>query len=115
MIQFTDLSGTKRQQEYSGMYVDLSEPSYTSIGAFGNWYAREDSNESLDLIEFVPIRHSFQIGYVSMENYVCTVPNVNFVTTDSGSFALPSNMEIPNLQNWQDMLTKRSDFEEGPL
>ena len=113
MIQFTYLSGTKRQQEYSGMYVDLSEPSYKTIGVFGNWYAQEDNIKKQDLIEFVPIRHAFHIGYVSMENYVCTVPNANFISTDSGSFTIPRNMEIANLPNWQAMLAKRSDFGEG--
>ena len=97
------------------MYVDLSQPSYTTIGAFGNWYAREDSNDNPNLVEFVPIRHAFQIGYVSMENYICTVPNGNFVTTESGSFAIPRSMEIANLPNWQAMLTTRSDLGEGPL
>ena len=50
-----------------------------------------------------------------MENYVCTIPNANFVTTESGSFAVPRDMEIENLDDWQNMLSKRSEFDEEPL
>ena len=107
MIQFSYLAGTKRQQEYSGMYVDLREPSYNTIGAFANWYARDDESDNSDFIELTPIKHSFQIGYVSMGNYVCTIPNANFVTTESGLFAVPKDMEIENLDDWQNMLSKR--------
>ena len=115
MIQFSYLAGTKRQQEYSGMYVDLREPSYNTIGAFANWYARDDESDNSDFIELTPIKHSFQIGYVSMENYVCMIPNANFVTTESGSFAVTRGMEIENLDDWQNMLSKRSEFDEEPL
>ena len=44
-IQFPYLAGTKRQQEYSGMYVDLREPSYNTIGAFANWYVCDEESD----------------------------------------------------------------------
>ncbi len=34
MVQFTYLDGTKRQQEYSGMYVDMQQPSFSTYTLF---------------------------------------------------------------------------------
>ena len=42
IVQFSYLTGTKRQQEYSSMYVDLTKD-HSGIGAFANWFAVADN------------------------------------------------------------------------
>ena len=42
IVQFSYLEGTKRQQEYSGLYVVLTKD-YKSIGTFANWFVMFDS------------------------------------------------------------------------
>ena len=45
VVQFSYIEGNNRQHEYSSMYVDLTKDSYKSIGAFANWFARQDCND----------------------------------------------------------------------
>ena len=42
IFQFSYLNGTKRQQEYSSMYEDLTKD-HSGIGTFANWFAVTDN------------------------------------------------------------------------
>ena len=54
VVQFSYLKGTKRQQEYSGIYVDLSSKDFKSIGEFANWFAMSDITYD-NKVEFRPL------------------------------------------------------------
>ena len=60
VVQFSYLKGTKRQQEYSGIYVDLSKD-FKSIGAFANWFAMSDITYD-NKVEFRPLVDVFTQG-----------------------------------------------------
>ena len=75
------------------MYVDLTKDSYKSISAFANWFARQDCNDP-GLVKFTPLENVFTVGYISMENYLCTIPDTNPVEIESASFAIPANKSI---------------------
>ena len=62
-------------------------------------------------VEFRPLVDVFTQGYISMENYVGTIPDKNVTITSTG-FALPSNMTIINFEDWKDILSKHSEFHE---
>ena len=109
IVQFLYLEGNKRQQEYSGMYVDLTKDSYKSIGAFANLFSLVECDNP-ELLTFTPLKDVFTAGYISMKKYVCTIPDANLMTTESASFALPSNMLVEDLDNWKEMLTEQSEF-----
>ena len=106
IVQFSYLKGTKCQQEYSGMYVDLTKD-YRSIGVFANWFAMFNLSDST--VEFRPLVNVFTQGYISMENYLSTIPDSNVTTTENGFF-LQSNMVIENVDNWKNVMSKISDF-----
>ena len=106
IVQFSYLKGTKRQQEYSGMYVDLTKD-YRSNGVFANWFAMFNLSDST--VEFRPLVNVFTQGYISMENYLSTIPDSNVTTTENGFF-LQSNMVIENVDNWKNVMSKISDF-----
>lgn len=106
IVQFSYLNETKRRQEYSSMYVDLTKD-HAGIGAFANWYALSDVVD--DFVYFSPLIDVFTQGYVSMEKYVCTLPKTYISITQTG-FKLPSNMTILNVENWKDSFTKCSEF-----
>ena len=107
IVQFSYLTGNKRQQEYSGMYVDLKKD-HKSIGAFANWFAVSEF-ENND-VHFSPLMNIFTQGYISMEKYVCTIPECNISMTQTG-FKLSSTMRILDIENWKDMLTNLSEFQ----
>ena len=106
IVQFSYLTGTKRQQEYSSMYVDLTKD-HSGIGAFANWFAVADNVDGF--VHFSPLIDVFTQGYVSMEKYVCTLPKTNLSITQTG-FKLPVNMTIIDFENWENTFTKFSEF-----
>ena len=82
IFQFSYLTGTKRQQEYSSMYVDLTQD-HAGIGAFANWFAVSDVVD--DFVFFSPLIDVFTQGYVPMEKYVCTfIPKTHISNTQTG-------------------------------
>ena len=60
IVQFSYLTGTKRQQEYSSMYVDLTQD-HAGIGAFAD-FAVSDIVD--DFVYFSPLIDVFTQGYV---------------------------------------------------
>ena len=51
IIQFSYLTGAKKERQYSSNFVDLSKESYKSIGVYANWFQgtralnNQDANE----------------------------------------------------------------------
>ena len=91
VIQFSYLSGSKKDRQYSSDYVDMTKDSYKNIGLFANWYVGVYSNSfhGMSLLPFKPLEDLFTIGYLSMEQYVSTVDEESLVYLDDFSFGLP--------------------------
>ena len=44
IIQFSYMTGNKRERQYPSGFVDMTKPSFTTIGVFANWF-RETNKE----------------------------------------------------------------------
>ena len=108
MIQFSYLEGNKRQREYSGTFVDTSKESYKLIGVFANWFVIMDGTD--DILAFTPLDDIFTAGYLSMENYMLTIPDANLIDVEGASFAISANMIAEILPNWNELITVQSEF-----
>ena len=82
VIQFSYLDGSKRDQQYTSIYVDMSKDSFRTIGCFANWYSGvydiTSTSNSANILPFKPL-NIITIGYLSMENYVGTVSEETLV------------------------------------
>ena len=75
IVQFSYLRGTKREQQYSASYCDVSLPSKTFIGAFAYWVFPFNSTAVDSNISFIPADRYFSAGYISMESFRLKVPS----------------------------------------
>ena len=82
VIQFSYLTGNKRQCEYSSSYVDMSIPSYANIGVYCNYFARCSDSIVQGAIRFKPLNQVFTAGYLPMDHYVAKVNEDNVVGSD---------------------------------
>ena len=99
---------TKKDRAYSSSYVDMGKPTYRNIAVFANWYAMDDSNDT-ENITFKSVDTSFYAGYISMENYICTLSgDVNDI--QESSFSISTRAIESSLPNWADMLSVVSEF-----
>ena len=93
-IQFSYLEGTKKERQYSSLYVDMSKDSCKSIGVFANWF-KEAIDDANGKVNFLPSDDVFTVGYLSMENYVSTIGQ-NVLETcssdDSVSFSISQSV-----------------------
>ena len=88
VVQFSYLEGSKKQREYSSLYVDLTLDSYTCIGAFANWFQVIQKTVTNELIGFAPLDNAFTIGYISMRNYISTIKESVLQVDDTASFCI---------------------------
>ena len=103
-MQFSYLTGNKRQCEYSSSYVDMSIPSYVNIGVYCNYFARCSDSVVQGAIRFKPLNQVFTAGYLPMEHYVGKI-NEDYVV---GSDDLDVPFEINSIH--LDLLVKSVDL-----
>jgi len=79
------MSGTKKNREFSGDYVNLDEKSDLSIGSFCNWYI---ASEEIDLTIGFSLTYSYTQGYLSLDNYVMKIPENQLALNEKFAFII---------------------------
>ena len=102
IVQFSYLFGSKKQRQYSSSYVDLQRDSKTNIGVLCNWYQSKCYQDRLHF----QLSDLYTIGYVSMENYSCTVPDSILIpSTDEGYlFSVLTDNIKRIVQDWKNII-----------
>lgn len=111
VMQFSYLTGNKRQCEYSSTYVDMSIPSYLNIGVYCNYFARSNDVHSSERIRFTPLHLVFTAGYLPMEHFICKL-NEEYVFTsnhDDIPFEIPLTY-LSTLLESVDSISFESEF-----
>ena len=89
IIQFSYMSGTKKNREFSSDYVDLDDKKYLScIGSFCNWYL---ATEEVGLDIGFLITHDYTQGYLSLDNYVMKIRNDRLTYSENYAFKIDKN------------------------
>lgn len=87
ILQFSYMSGTKKNREFSGDYVDLDEKADLScIGSFCNWYIASEEIDSLTVA--FSLTHSYTQGYLSLDNYVMKIPENQLTLSENYAFVI---------------------------
>ena len=107
VVQFSFLSGSKRDRHYTSTCVDMTKESFKTIGAFANWYigVYSDSSHVDQFLPFMPFENFFSIGYLPMDQYVNTVSDECLVKVIDFSFGIPYVEITKNIPNWYKELT----------
>ena len=109
VIQFSYLTGSKKERQYSSDYVDLTKDSHKNIGVLANWFqgtrAVSGNNTSGGLITFKPIENVFTPGYLSMKHYVGSIDDSSLQENPEFSFSIPVEVVRKVLPNWHSKIT----------
>jgi hypothetical protein len=109
VVQFSYLTGTKKEREFSGSYVDMSNESYKGIGVYANWFARRGS-EVGEFIYFEALDLVFTAGYHGMEHFVGTVDDSSLVCEPNATLAVKSSAFNQLLSNWEELISDIHEF-----
>ena len=117
VVQFSYMQGNKKTREYSSTYVDMT--SYTDndreekndIGAFANWFARQDLL-STDLVFIKPLELVFHAGFLSMKNYIATIDDSSVICQPDGGIAIKAVSLSSIVPNWKDIISLHDDFSD---
>ena len=85
VVQFSYLHGNKWQRQYSSNFVDLTKDSIKNIGALCNWYKYTSFDKIKVFFEPLSI---YTAGYITFENYHCTVSDTALSADDTCSFTV---------------------------
>ena len=90
LVQFSYLTGNKRERKYNSMYVGMTKESYKGIGVLANWFegTGKTSTENAEIINIKPLYFAFAPGYVSMESYVATIDDSSLIESAEYSFSI---------------------------
>ena len=110
VVQFSYLTGNKRQRQFSNNYVDLSKDSVKNIGVFANWFSAvsqsdEERLEEKDFISFKSVQLEFACGYLAADSYMTTIDETVIMDAANFSFSIPCSTLQKYLPNWQDRLS----------
>ena len=105
ITQFSYLAGNKRERQYSSDFVDMTKPSFKTIGVFANWFEGTNYEEIADTVKFKPLDLLFTPGYLSMEHYVCCINDSFLVFDKDFSFSAPTDLLANVLPKWRDRIT----------
>ncbi len=108
IVQFSYLSGTKRNRQYSSDYVDMTKPSHFSIGVLANWFQGTKTVDrqltyDADHITFKPLDLVFTPGYISLENYVSKIDDKLLVESEL-FFSILVAVFTKLLQGWRNKI-----------
>ena len=88
----------------------MGKDSFKKIGVFANWYARKD-NIAGETLQFKSVDDIFVGGYISIENYVCTIiSELNDVQESSFSISTEDIMRV--LPDWEISLSTYSEISD---
>lgn len=104
VIQFSYLSGSKKEREFSGTYVDMKNESYKNIGVYANWFARRIIEEG-DFVHFEALDLVFTTGYHSMEHFVGIVDDLSIACNPSATLAIKCSALDELLPDWNELLS----------
>ena len=86
ILQFSYMSGTKNNREFSGDYVNLDEKCDLScIESFCNWYI---ALEEIDSSVGFELTHSYTQGYLPLDNNVMTIPENQLTFSENYAFII---------------------------
>ena len=107
VIQFSYLSGSKKERQYSSDFVDMTKESFKNIGLFANWFIGVYSNEfhGMQILPFKPLEDLFTIGYMSMEQYISTIDDESLIYLEDFSFGIPYAEITKIVPKWFNELT----------
>ena len=109
VVQFSYLTGSKKQRQYSSDYVDLTKVSCKNIGVLENWFQGtrvvSGSNASGGLVTFKAIENAFTPGYLPMKHYVGSIDESSLQENLEFSFSIPVQVVQKVLPNWHTKLT----------
>ena len=108
VVQFSYLTGTKKQRAYSSTYFDMSIESFKDIGVYCNYFARSNNTDFTETVAFEPLELVFTTGYLTMENYVCRIKEELVTVSNNESVTF----EIPIIEICQ-LLQKSEESEES--
>ncbi len=114
IVQFSYLKGNKRARQYSSDYVDMTKASYKTVGAFSNWFqgTKLENVGREKNIDFKPLDLVFTPGYVSMENYICTVDDSLLILSNTHAFSIPVQALKKFLPRWKEEMTFDIDTDD---
>ena len=110
VVQFSYLTGNKRQRQFSNNFVDLSKDSVKNIGVFANWFSAvslsdDERFEEKDFISFKSIEVDFTCGYIAADCYIATIDETVVMDAPNFSFSIPCSTLKKCLPNWRDRLS----------
>ena len=86
VVQFSYLEGSKRAREYSGLYVDITKKSITSIGVLANYYFGVSEPSTDTWVAFKPLVGKYAIGYLPITHYRYTIDSSGLRERDDCAF-----------------------------
>ena len=92
----------------------MTKTSCKTVGSSSNWFqgtklenvGRENS------VDVKPLDLVFTPGYLSMENYICTVDDSLLILSNTHSFSIPVQALEKLLPRWKDQITFYIDTED---
>ena len=106
VIQFSYMCRNKMERQYTSNYVDLSKDSKTNIGVLCNWYQCVSFND--EEVFFRPL-NTYTAGYLTLENYYCTIPDSSLLSEEDFSFAILISNISKVISNWKADLVVDAD------
>ena len=101
IVQFSYLSGSKRDRQFSGDFIDLSKD-ISNIGIFCNWYCIANYDDP-KIIAFKST-YDFTQGYLPSSNYVFLIDEKMITYAEDFAFGIPIDYLEKNLKSWRTTL-----------
>ena len=107
IIQFSYLTGAKKERQYSSNFVDLTKESYKSIGVYANWFqgTRALNNQDFNKVSFKPVELVFTPGYLPMSYYIASIDDSTLLYNADFSFSIPVEILKTALPRWRVKMT----------
>ena len=83
----------------------MRKPSFKTIGVFANWFQGFKYAEGEDMVNFKPLEFFFKPGYLSMDNYMCTINDTFLEFNADCSFSISSSLLTDVLPDWKGRMT----------
>ena len=110
VVQFSYLTGNKRQRQFSNNFINLSKDSVKNITVLANWFSAVSQSDDQrlkenDFILFKSIEIEFTCGYIAAECYIATIYKTVAMDAPNSSFSIPCSTLKNFLPNWRDRLS----------
>ena len=116
IVQFSYMKGSKKERQYSSVFVDLTKESYKNIGVFANCFqgTRNPAERENSTVTFTPLADVFTPGYLSLEHYLSSINDSTMIVSPNYSFSLSTNVlkkVLPRLeiQTYLRLVTDRTE------